>query len=105
MEKYAWTGRILPGMREEYKRRHDEIWPEMKELLRSAGIFNYTIWRDGDRLFGYYECKKGKDYAARIQGESPVVAKWNEYMKDVLVLEMDPETGAQSKLECVFSLD
>ena len=105
MEKYAWTGRILPGMREEYKRRHDEIWPEMKELLRSAGIFNYTIWRDGDRLFGYYECKCGKDYAARIQGESPVVAKWNEYMKDVLVLEMDPETGAQSKLECVFSLD
>ena len=60
MEKYAWTGRILPGMREEYKRRHDEIWPEMKELLRSAGIFNYTIWRDGDRLFGYYECKKGR---------------------------------------------
>ena len=59
MERFAWKGRIKPGMAEEYKRRHDNIWPEMKELLKQAGICNYTIWSDGEELFGYYECEKG----------------------------------------------
>ena len=43
--------------------------------------------------------------AARVQAESPVVDRWNEYMKDILELEMDPVTGAQPKLEQVFRLD
>ncbi len=41
----------------------------------------------------------------KTQAESPVVDKWNEYMKDILELVMDPETGAQPKLEPVFRLD
>ena len=103
MEKYAWRGRILPGAREEYIRRHDEIWEEMKQVLAEAGIVNYTIWNMGDELFGYYECEKGIDYAAKVQRESPVVARWNEYMKDILILERDPETGAQARMVQVFS--
>lgn len=102
MEKYAWTARIVPGMKEEYKRRHDEIWQSMKDVLAEAGIENYTIWSTGDVLFGYYECTKGVEYAAKVQSESPVVKQWNEYMKDVLIMERDPETGAQPRLECVF---
>lgn len=89
-------------MLEEY-RRHDEIWPEMKEVLTKAGIVNYSIWNVGDELFGYYECEKGAEYAARIQRESPVVEKWDEYMKDILIMEKDPETGAQPLLTQVFS--
>ena len=42
MEKYAWRGKIVPGMQEEYKKRHDNIWPEMKEVLANAGIVNYS---------------------------------------------------------------
>ena len=45
MERYAWKATVLPGMLEEYIRRHDNIWPEMKEVLSAAGIRNYTIWR------------------------------------------------------------
>ena len=90
-------------MLEEYRRRHDEIWPEMKEVLTKAGIVNYSIWNVGDELFGYYECEKGAEYAARIQRESPVVEKWDEYMKDILIMEKDPETGAQPLLTQVFS--
>ncbi len=104
MERYAWKGRIKPGMREEYVRRHDLIWPELADVLKEAGICNYTIWNTGDELFGYYECEKGADYAARIQAESPVVDRWNAYMKDVLDLEMDPVTGAQPRLSQVFYL-
>lgn len=102
MEKYAWRGRIVEGSIEEYRRRHREIWPEMKETLRKAGISNYTIWFHDNELFGYYECEQGVEYAAKVQRESAVVDKWNEYMKDILIMEMDPETGAQPKLEKVF---
>ena len=89
-------------MKEEYIRRHDEIWDEMKETLGAAGIRNYTIWCVGDTLFGYYECEYGTAYAAKVQSESPVVAKWNEYMKDVMRMELDPVTHAQPRLEQVF---
>ena len=77
----------------------------MVEVLKSAGICNYTIWSDGDVLFGYYECEKGVAYAEQAQAGSPVVDRWNEYMKDVLELEMDPETGAQPKMQLMFRLD
>ena len=104
MERFAWMGKIKPGMEKEYKRRHVEIWPEMKELLKKAGIANYTIWSDGVTLFGYYECEKGIEFAEKTQAGSPIVDKWNDYMQDVLELEMDPETGAQPKLKQMFFL-
>ena len=101
MERYAWKAIILPGMKEEYVKRHDNIWPEMKKVLYDAGIRNYTIWNVGNELFGYYECDS-VEFAARVQAESPVVDKWNEYMKDVMVMELDPVTGAQPLMEQVF---
>ena len=105
MEKYAWTAKIKEGKKEEYIKRHNEIWPELVELLKSAGVCNYTIWADGNTLFGYYECEKGVEYAARVQAESPIVDRWNEYMKDVMEMVMDPVTGAQPLLVKVFTLD
>ena len=105
MERFAWKGRIKPGMKAEYQRRHDAIWPEMKELLKAAGIRNYTIWTDGETLFGYYECEKGVAFAEQTQAGSPIVDRWNDYMQDVLELEMDPVTGAQPKMEQVFLLE
>ena len=105
MERFAWKGRIKEGMQEEYKRRHDEIWPEMLALLKEAGIGNYTIWSDGRDVFGYYECEKGITFAEKIQAASPVVDRWNAYMADILELKMDPDTGAQPKLEQVFRLE
>lgn len=105
MEKYAWKATVKDGYLEEYKKRHDEIWDELVKLLKDAGICNYTIWNVGNELFGYYECEKGVKFAAETQANSPIVDKWNEYMKDVMVMEMDPETGAQPLLTKVFELD
>ena len=102
MQRYAWKARILPGMHDEYVKRHDEIWPEMLALLREAGIRNYSIWNTGDELFGYYECELGAEFAARIQRESPIVDRWNAYMKDVMAMDMDPATGAQPLMSEVF---
>ena len=105
MEKYAWSAKIKEGKKEEYIRRHNEIWPELVKVLKDAGIGNYTIWAEGNTLFGYYECEKGVEFAAKTQANSPVVEKWNEYMKDVMDMTLDPETGAQPKLVKVFTLD
>lgn len=105
MERLAWRGRIKPGCEAEYILRHNQIWPEMIEVLKEAGICNYTIFADGNELLGYYECRKGIEFAERTQAQSIVVASWNEYMNDILELEMDPTTGAQPKLVPVFRLD
>jgi L-rhamnose mutarotase len=104
MERYAWKATVLPGKLNEYIDRHSHIWPEMKQVLHDAGIRNYTIWNVGNELFGYYECDS-VETAARVQAESAVVDKWNVYMKDVMQMEMDPETGAQPLMKQVFLFD
>lgn len=101
MQRFAWKARVLPEMLAEYVRRHDQIWPEMTAVLNEAGIRNYTIWNAGDELFGYYECES-VEFASKVQAESPVVAKWNVYMKDVMVMEFDPLTGTAVQLRQVF---
>jgi L-rhamnose mutarotase len=105
MERYAWRAKVIEGKLDEYIKRHNEIWPELANLLKKAGIRNYTIWYNNNDLFGYYECEKGVEYAARIQAQSPIVDRWNEYMKDVMVMEMDPVTKAQPLMEQVFLLE
>lgn len=104
MEKYAWKASVKEGCMDEYIRRHDEIWPEMLEVLKQAGIQNYTIWNVNHELFGYYECKKGVDFAAAVQSQSEIVAKWDVYMSDILIMEKDPITGAQPHLVQVFEM-
>lgn len=105
MEKYAWKATIKEGCLEEYIRRHDNLPDDMKQLLCEAGICNYTIWNVGNELFGYYECKKGVDFAAKVQSESEVVKRWDEYMSDILIMEKDPVTKAQPLLKKVFSFE
>lgn len=102
MEKYAWKGYVKEEFLDEYIRRHDEIWDEMKAVLEEAGIVNYTIWNVGNELFGYYECEKGIEYAANVQNSSEVVKKWDAYMSDILIMDKDPKTGAQPLLQKVF---
>lgn len=105
MERFAWKATVKDGMLAEYKKRHDNIWAELKNVLKDAGICNYTIWNTGNELFGYFECEKGVAFAEKIQAESPIVNKWNEYMKDVMTMELDPVTGAQPKMTQVFFLE
>lgn len=105
MEKYAWKGTVKEGCIDEYIRRHDNLPDDMKALLCEAGIYNYTIWNVGNELFGYYECKNGIEFAAKVQSESNIVKRWDEYMADILIMDKDPVTGAQPLLKQVFSFD
>lgn len=99
--RYACKGRVLPGRLDEYIHRHDEIWPEMTEVLNQAGIRNYTIWNVNDELFGYYECDD-LEYALQVQAESPVVARWNVSMEGIMEMDGDPVTGKAYELKQVF---
>ena len=101
MERFAWKARLLPGKLDEYRKRHDEIWPELTQVLNQAGISNYSIWTDGETLFGYYECENVA-YAAKVQASSPVVDRWNVYMKEVMVMDFDPETGTSVQMKEIF---
>lgn len=101
VEKFAWRARIKEGTEADYKKRHDEIWPEMTAVLNEAGIHNYSIWLSGTDLFGYYECAD-IDHATKVQADSPVVQKWNEFMADILMMDFDPETGVTPPLKLMF---
>lgn len=104
MEKFVWKGKIKKGMMAEYIKRHDNLWHEMKDMLNDAGITNYSIWSDGENLFGYYECMLGVDYALSVQSSSPIVHLWNEYMADIIEINFNENAEAES-LKQVFEFN
>lgn len=91
MAGFAWVLEVRPGYEEEYKRRHDEIWPEMLDALRHAGIRNYNIFRHGLTLFGYFETDDLAASQAAISAE-PVNTRWGEWMAPIMKVEVDPAT-------------
>ena len=98
MEKYTWRAVIKEGMKEEYIRRHDTIWPEMVEVLKEAGVCNYTIWCDGNDLFGYYECEKRPGARPEGTGGERSRGRWDISMEPIM-------TMFQEKPEQVFFLE
>ena len=87
-----------PEIRSEYKRRHDQIWPEMLELIRLAGLKDYSIWSNGSQLIEFYECDD-LDLASKIISASDVKQLWDCYMRDILVYKED---GSSTPLELMF---
>jgi len=91
MPGYAWVLEVRPGYEEEYKRRHDEIWPEMIDALHAAGVRNYNIFRHGLLLFGYFETEDLHETRRKLSAD-PINARWGEYMAPVMKIETDPAT-------------
>jgi len=92
---------LRPGFEEEYRRRHNEIWPDMLDLMREAGIRNYSIWNDGTELIGYFETDD-LDQCRCVLRESPVKKRWDEYMSDILVFN---EHGKMTPLDLMFEIN
>ena len=89
MQRHAFKMRLNPGMEAEYTRRHDEIWPELVDLLREAGISNYSIHldRDTNTLFGYLE--RRDDHTMDDLPNHPVMKRWWAYMGDIMATNPD----------------
>ena len=92
MANYAWVLEVRPGYEEEYKKRHDEIWPEMLESLKAAGIRNYNIFRHGLTLFGYFETDD-LDKTIATLAKDPVDARWGKWMAPIMKIEVDEQRG------------
>ena len=104
MQRIAFVMRIRPGTEVEYQRRHQQVWPEMLDELRAAGCHNYSIFRDGLQLFAYLEVDDVARYQAYL-AQSAVAARWETYMSDILIREVDPATNFPSLLPEAFHLD
>jgi L-rhamnose mutarotase len=104
MAQYAWILEVRPGYEEEYVRRHQEIWPEMVEALREAGIRNYSIFRHGLTLFGYFETddiEVTREYLANSETNQ----RWSEWMEPIMKVEIDPTTQFPYLLPLQWHMD
>ncbi|QFT68423.1 L-rhamnose mutarotase [Labrenzia sp. THAF35] len=104
MEKYAFKMKLNPGMEAEYRKRHDEIWPELVALLKDAGISDYSIHLDPetDILFGVLWRQEG--HKMNDLPNHPVMRKWWAHMADVMATKPDNEPVA-TPLTTVFHMD
>lgn len=84
MARKAFKMQLHRGFEEEYKRRHDNLWPELKQLLKQNGIRDYSIYLDEDTntLFGVMEVENPE--LLEKMAENPVMKKWWAYMKDIM---------------------
>jgi len=93
---------VRPDRIEEYVAAHANVWPEMLDALRAAGIRNYTIFRAGTSVFGYFEAEDLDIAAAFLEGQE-VNRRWQNAMAGLLE-ERVPDGGPQA-LEPIFRLD
>ena len=96
--------KLFKGCETEYKRRHNLLWPEMKEMIHNYGGKNYTIFLDRETLtlFAYIEIENEKKWAE--SAKTDICRKWWDYMSDIM--ETNPDNSSISiDLEDVFHLD
>ncbi len=96
--------KIFDGQAEEYERRHNELWPEMKEMIHEYGGKNYTIFLDKETnvLFGYLEVESEELWAK--SADTPICRKWWDYMADIMYTNED-NSPVSIDLQNVFHLD
>ncbi|CDX16641.1 L-rhamnose mutarotase [Mesorhizobium sp. ORS 3324] len=103
MEKYAFKMKLNPGMKAEYKRRHDEIWPELVALLREAGISDYSIHLDEETSILFGVLWRRDDHGMADLPKHPVMQGWWAHMADVMETKADNEPVAMP-LETMFHM-
>ena len=104
MERACFTFEIYTDKADEYKKRHDEIWPELVEAIQDAGLKNYSLFRRGTQVTAYVECHPDIETAFGKIGDTEVNAKWSEWFEDV-ILELTDEDGDLFWADEVWHLD
>jgi L-rhamnose mutarotase len=101
-QRSAFVLRVRPDRIDAYVEAHRNVWPELLIALRDAGIRNYTIFREGNEMFGYFESDDLEASAAYME-EQEVNARWQDTMAELLE-ERVPDAGPPT-LEEIFRLD
>jgi len=96
--------KLKPGFKEEYKKRHDEIWPELEKLIRETGVYDYSIFLDEETNILFAVQKQSGDSSSQDLGTNPLVQKWWAYMADIM--ETNPDNSPVTiPLEEVFYME
>ncbi|RZM22891.1 MAG: L-rhamnose mutarotase [Pedobacter sp.] len=103
MKKIAFKMYLKPGCEKEYEKRHKEIWPELSDLLKGAGVSDYSIFwdRESNILFAV---QRNEGTGSQMLGTNEIVKKWWAYMGDIM--ETNPDHSPVSvSLEPLFHLE
>lgn len=104
MKRFGFKMKLKPGCREEYIKRHNAIWPELAALIKAGGVSDYSIFLDAETNILFAVQKQGGTHSSQDMGINPVVAKWWEYMADIM--ETNPDFSPVTiPLEEVFYLE
>lgn len=87
MTARAFRMKLKPGNVAEYKRRHDELWPELGAALSEAGIYDYSIFLDEETLHLFGVLKLRDDHKIDQLPQQPVMQRWWDYMADLMEVE------------------
>ena len=96
--------KLYPGMEAEYHKRHNELWPEMIDMIHEYGGKNYSIFldRETDILFGHIELEDENLWSK--SAETAICRKWWDFMADIM--ETNPDNSPVSEdLTLLFHLD
>ena len=104
MQRCAFTMRIKPGFEAEYRKRHDEIWPELSRLLKAAGIRDYSIYLDNNTGTLFAVQKLTENNTNDDLPNHPLMKKWWAYMADIMETNLD-NSPVSHPLEEVFHTD
>ena len=104
METLAFRMTLKPGMRDEYERRHREIWPELADALRAAGIRDYWIFLDESTGHLFATLKREASHTTDALPSLPVMRKWWESMADLMETNPDRSPVQRFALVPVFHL-
>lgn len=103
MQKYAFKMTLTPGCEAEYRKRHDAIWPELSQLLKEAGVSDYSIHLDRETHTLFAVLWRRDDHTMDALPDHPVMQRWWAHMADIMETRDDNEPVA-TPLETVFHL-
>ncbi len=104
MRRVAFKMHLNEGQKAEYIKRHNEIWPELKALLKEAGVSEYSIFLDEDTntLFAFQ--KVSGEGGSQDLGQTEIVQRWWKFMADIM--KTNPDNSPVTKeLEEVFYME
>jgi L-rhamnose mutarotase len=101
---HAFRMKLKPGNTAEYQRRHQQIWPELAQLLREAGIHDYSIFLDEETMHLFAVLKLRADNTRDTLAQHPVMRRWWDYMKDLMDTHPDGRP-IEWPLKALFHLD
>ena len=84
MERSCVAFKLKPGKKDEYIKRHNEIWPELVDTIRKYGFINQTIFINDNLVVAYIECEGNLKEQSEQYAKEEISISWQEYFKDII---------------------